>query len=91
MTLAQVVRPTLEAMIGPGGLLPIHEAQSFDYQRPLALDADYRVAFTFERTSGPERLIVNAAISTLAGEICATFETVLRLVPLARPGEPADV
>jgi hypothetical protein len=29
MTLPRV-RPTLEAMIGPAGLLPIHEAQSFD-------------------------------------------------------------
>lgn len=72
----------LERMIGPGGLLPIHEAQSFDYERPLRLDADYRVAFAFTRTSGPERLVVTATIATAAGESCATFETVLRLVPL---------
>ena len=89
MTLPEV-RPTLERMIGAAGVLPIHEAQSFDYQRPLALDADYRVAFTFARTSGPERLTVTAAISTPRGERCATFETVLRLVPLAPAPGSAD-
>jgi hypothetical protein len=75
------VRPTLQRMIGDPTLLPIHEAQSFDYARALALDADYRVVLTFARTSGPERLTVAAAISTPRGVPCASFETVLRLVP----------
>ncbi|MGO9674827.1 MAG: hypothetical protein ACLPSF_11800 [Methylocella sp.] len=84
------VRPMLERMIGEPGLLPIHEAQSFDYHRPLALDAGYRVAFTFARTTGPERLTVAATISTPGGERCAAFETVLRLVPRARLPGAAD-
>ena len=75
------VRPMLERMIGGACFLPIHEAQTFDYRRSLALDAEYRVAFSLERKAGPERLIVNAAVSTPGGETCATFETVLRLVP----------
>lgn len=80
------VRPALERMIGGAGLLPVHEGQSFDYLRPLALDADYRVAFSFARTAAPERLTVTAAIATLDGAPCASFETVLRLVAPARPG-----
>jgi hypothetical protein len=81
------VRPVLERMIDPAVMLPIHEAQSFDYRRPLALDTDYRIAFAFERKAEPARLVVNAAVSTPTGEPCAAFETVLRLVPLARPPE----
>ncbi len=82
------VRPVLERMIGSGGVVPVHEAQSFDYAAPLALDAAYRVAFAFERRSGPDRLIVKAAVSTPGGAVCARFETVLRLVVLA-PSPPA--
>jgi hypothetical protein len=85
------VRPTLERAIGDSALLPIHEAQSFDYVRVLTLDADYHVVLTFTRTSAPERLTVAAAIATLAGERCAKFETVLRLVPRAdAPGRAND-
>jgi hypothetical protein len=79
LTLAEV-RPTLERMIGRPEFLPVHEAQSFDYEHPLALDADYRLAFTFRRTAEPARLTVNAEISTPHAQTCARFETVLRLV-----------
>ena len=85
------VRPTLERMIGDPALLPLHEAQSFAYARALTLDAEYRVILTFTRTSGPERLTVAAAVSTPSGEPCATFETVLRLVPRAEAPDRADV
>lgn len=78
---SQEVRPVLERMIGRPAFLPVHEAQSFDYERPLALDADYQLAFTFRRTAEPARLIVNAEISMPHAQTCARFETVLRLVP----------
>jgi hypothetical protein len=87
---AQEVRPTLEHMIGDAALLPIHEAQSFDYARALALDADYLLALTFTRTTSPERLTVTAAIATPQGEPCARFETVLRLVPRAAAPGPSQ-
>jgi hypothetical protein len=74
------VRPMLRRMIGGADVLPVHESQSFDYRRPLAIDAEYRVAFAFERRADPARLVVSAAVSTPRGEPCATFETVLRLV-----------
>jgi hypothetical protein len=77
----QEVRPTLERMIGRPAYLPVHEAQNFDYERPLALGADYRLAFSFRRANEPRRLIVNVKISTLQGQSCARFETILRLVP----------
>lgn len=87
---AREVRPTLERMIGDPALLPIHEAQSFDYARALALDADYRLVLTFARTAAPERLTVNAAITVPDGAPCARFETVLRLVPRAAAPGPSD-
>lgn len=79
-----LTRPTLARMIGKGAF-PVHEAQSFAYERPLALDSDYRLDFTFRRTSGPDRLTVAASITPAGGaEPCASFETVLRLVPGGR-------
>ncbi|PNG25913.1 hypothetical protein [Methylocella silvestris] len=83
------VRPTLRRMIGPGGVLPVHEAQSFSYQRPLALDAEYRLDLQFKRSSAPERLTVSGAVTTLAHEPCAAFETVLRLVATAAGADHA--
>ncbi len=77
------IRPTLERMIGGAEFLPVHEAQSFDYQQPLEIDADYRLAFTFKRSTEPLRLTVNVEISPPAAAPSAQFETVLRLVPTA--------
>ena len=83
------VRPTLRRMIGAEGVLPVHEAQSFSYQRPLDLDADYRLDFVFRRSSAPDRLTVSATINTLCNEPCAAFETVLRLVATSGETAPA--
>ncbi|ACK50191.1 conserved hypothetical protein [Methylocella silvestris BL2] len=83
------VRPTLRRMIGCGGVLPVHEAQSFSYQRPLALDAEYRLDLIFKRSSAPDRLTVSGSITTLGDEPCAAFETVLRLVLTAGAAESA--
>ncbi|WP_374309257.1 hypothetical protein [Methylocella sp.] len=84
LTLPQV-RPSLSAMLGGEGVLPVHEGQSFSYERALRRDADYRLDFEFRRTSAPERLTVSCAI--FEGEEpapCAGFETVLRLVDAGR-------
>ncbi|WP_395665208.1 hypothetical protein [Methylocella sp.] len=75
------LRPALTRMMG-AGVLPVHEGQSFAYERPLASGADYVANFVFTRTHGPERLTVAAAISDLSGAPCASFEAVLRLVPV---------
>ncbi|VTZ26067.1 conserved hypothetical protein [Methylocella tundrae] len=83
------IRPTLEGRIG-AGFLPVHEAQSFDYDRPLAVGRDYLLDFTFTRTSDPERLTVKVAISTPDAGTWATFETVLRIVPLAAIAAPSN-
>jgi hypothetical protein len=77
------VRPTLARMIGGDSFIPIHEAQSFDYEQPLRTDADYRIVFKVRRKAEPAQLIVNATISTSQREICARFETVLRIVSVA--------
>lgn len=83
------IRPTLEERIG-GGFLPVHEAQSFDYERPLALNCDYVLDFTFTRTADPARLVVKVIISTPDAGTWATFETVLRIVPLSSIAAASD-
>lgn len=82
-----VVRPTLSRMIGDG-VVPVHEAQSFAYERPLALDAEYRVGFVFRRSSAPDRLTVTASIETPDRQVCGGFEMVLRLVATTPKDSP---
>jgi hypothetical protein len=61
--------------------LPVHEAQTFDYERELELDRDYFLGVEAYRTPTPPRLTLRTFITTPQGEICARLETVLRLVP----------
>lgn len=76
------IRPIIAQMTGEG-FLPIHEAQSFEYERSLESDADYVLAVELHREAEPLRLILRATISTPQGRTCGRFETVLRIVPLA--------
>ena len=68
--------------------LPVHESQAFDYVRPLAAGARYTLTAVARRESGPERLVVEAAVVELSGAPALTMRAVLRLVPLAE-GEGA--
>jgi len=76
------VRAAVVRMIGDG-FLPIHEAQSFEYQRGLDLDADYDFTVELQRSANPPRLTLRGAIATPQGEIQGRLETVLRIAPLA--------
>lgn len=81
LALPAIRRAILQA-IGGDGFLPVHEAQSFDYERPLRIETDYGLAVEIERSENPPRLTLKMAVSTLEGEMCVHLETILRIVRL---------
>jgi hypothetical protein len=82
------IRGLILQLIGGDGFLPVHEGQSFAYERELQLETDYVLAVEARRTAKPQRLTLKMAVSTGQGEFCARVETVLRIVPLSL--EPAS-
>ncbi|MGA9213974.1 MAG: hypothetical protein WBZ54_01505, partial [Methylocella sp.] len=76
------VRGAILQLIGGSGFLPVHEAQSFAYERELRIETCYVLAVEACRTATPPRVILKMAVSTGEGETCAHLETVLRVVPL---------
>jgi hypothetical protein len=76
------IRGLIMQLIGGDGFLPVHEGQSFAYERELQLETDYVLAVEARRTAKPPRVILKVGVSTGGGEICARVETVLRIVPL---------
>ncbi|GAC1328704.1 MAG: hypothetical protein NVSMB26_04300 [Beijerinckiaceae bacterium] len=75
-------RPDIRAAIETacGGRLPVHEGQSFDYERGLAVEGEYRLSLTLRREVSPPRLVLDGEVATAAGERCLTIATLLRLV-----------
>ena len=81
-------RPEIRAAIAEAcaGRLPLHEGQTFDYLRPLGVEAEYRLSLTLAARPDPPRLTVHGECSTPAGELCLRMETLLRLVePVLEP------
>jgi hypothetical protein len=60
--------------------LPVHEAQQFDYVRPLEIDASYDLMLEMRRQSDPMRLIATAEIFDLSGVFVARVVSTLRLI-----------
>lgn len=61
--------------------VPIHESQSFDYERPLEPDTDYRMTVEITREHDPARLILRAEIGAASGaDICLRVEMILRII-----------
>ena len=60
--------------------LPVHEAQQFDYVRPLEIDASYDLMLEMRRQSDPMRLIATAEIFDLSGAFVARVVSTLRLI-----------
>jgi|GEM_PF-728334 hypothetical protein len=79
------IRAKILQMTGGEGFLPVHEAQSFVYEKSLRIDTDYVLAVEIETREKPPRLILKMAVSSGEGEmeICTRLETVLRIVRLA--------
>lgn len=76
-------RPEIRAAIKAacGQRLPLHEGQTFEYARPLEIEAEYRLSLSLCEQTDPPRLAVHGEVSTPAGELCLRLETLLRLVP----------
>jgi hypothetical protein len=66
-----------------GDRLPLHEGQTFDYTRPLEVEAEYRLSLILSEETTPPRLTLKGECRTAAGELCLRIETLLRLVPPA--------
>ena len=72
-------KAALRAALGPG-FLPVHESQSFHYERPLKLDGRYVLSGVARREFGPDRLVVVADAVGPDGRVALTLRTVLRIV-----------
>jgi hypothetical protein len=72
--------------------LPVHEAQHFDYARPLETGRDYDLMLELRREADPARLIATAEVFDLDGVFVARIVSILRLIdPKSIPapgGEP---
>jgi hypothetical protein len=82
------IRGSILRLSGGEGFLPVHEAQSFAYERSLRADADYVLDVEIQSAEKPPRLILKMTVSTVQDEICARLETILRIVRL-NPETPA--
>lgn len=62
-------------------VVPVHESQSFAYERPLVVGESYILTATLRREPKPPRLILEALLATVDGAPVGKIETMLRLVP----------
>lgn len=76
------VRAALMSLLPGGNVIPVHESQSFAYERPLHCDETYVLSLSAARMTGPDRLVVDGTIEDLGGAACGRIETILRLFPV---------
>ncbi len=69
--------------------LPVHEAQHFEYARPLELGCDYDLMLEMRRESEPARLIATAEVFDLDGGFVARITSTLRLIDPASIPSPS--
>lgn len=81
---AAPVRAALLEMAGASATVPVHESQSFAYDKRLLVAHDYDMTVTLTRLHVPERVKLDAVICDAgATQALANIETILRLVSLA--------
>jgi hypothetical protein len=73
------IRAAGERLGGSDPWVPIHESQSFDYERPLKIGVDYTMVVEMHREMEPARLILRAEIGD--GAPCLRTEMILRIIP----------
>ena len=73
------IRAAGAGLVGPEPWVPIHESQTFEYERRLEVDTDYQMVVELSRESEPPRLVLRAEIGDAAP--CLRSEMVLRIVP----------
>lgn len=72
------IRAAGPALIDMEAWVPIHESQSFDYERPLDLEVDYQMMVELTREFEPARLILRAEIGD--AKPCLRMEMILRII-----------
>ena len=82
---APAIRAVLERAAGPT-FLPVHESQSFDYERPLKSGGRYVLSGLARRETGPDRLFVALQATDGEAHVALTMKTVLRLLAVAGDG-----
>jgi hypothetical protein len=65
--------------------LPVHEAQHFEYWRPLEIGRDYDLMLELRRENEPTRLVATAEVFDLRGVFVARIVSTLRLI------DPKDI
>jgi hypothetical protein len=80
------IRVAGAGMMGAEPWVPIHESQSFDYERPLVVDKAYQMMVELVRELEPSRLILRIDVSDK--EPCLRAEMVLRIVPMRSAESP---
>jgi len=78
MRLPEIGEPIRAAAQAVG--LPVHEAQHFDYQRPLETGGDYDLMLELRREKDPARLVATAEVFDLDGGFVARIVSTLRLI-----------
>jgi hypothetical protein len=63
--------------------LPVHEAQHFEYVRPIQLGESYDLMLEFRREMEPARLIVTAEVFDTDGARVGRIVSTLRLIDAA--------
>lgn len=77
------VRAAVTRICEAADAVPVHEAQRFIYDTPLAIGAVYDFVVTMRREAKPPRLVLEATFTTPEGAPVGRCETVLRIVPRA--------
>jgi hypothetical protein len=75
------IRAALSQECAKMDAVPVHESQSFSCLAPLRVGESYDVTVAVRREAAPPRLILDAAIATPSGELCARVEALVRIVP----------
>lgn len=78
------VRGAIRGELEGDDAVPVHESQSFEYFAPLRVGESYDITIAMRREQTPPRLVLNASVSTIDGDLRLHAETLLRIVP--RPG-----
>lgn len=76
------VRAAILAALPDRAVVPVHEAQNFEYSGPLRVCERYALTVRAGLEATPNRLVVEAALATAGGEARASLTTVLRLIAL---------
>jgi hypothetical protein len=87
MTTSAVGDAIRDALAGEDSIA-VHESQSFQYAAPLRVGESYDLSVSLRREASPPRLVLNASVTTPAGEPRLRAETLLRIVP--RPKQAGE-